>query len=60
MTTITETSTTTNRFFVLYTDKARLTLCVLAKNGLREAAIWIRWLRFTVLGLFVLDSLRCS
>ena len=31
-------STTTNRFFVVYTDKARLTLCILAKNGLREAA----------------------
>jgi len=36
MTTITEMSTTTNRFFVLYTDKARLTLCVLAKNGARR------------------------
>jgi len=35
MTTITEMSTTTNRFFVLYTDKARLTLCV-AKNGARR------------------------
>jgi len=60
MATITVMSTTTNRFFVLYTDKARLTLCVLAKKGLHEAAIWIRWLRFTVLVLFVLDSLRCS
>jgi hypothetical protein len=30
--------TTTNRFFVVYTDKAGLRLCILAKNGLREAA----------------------
>jgi len=38
MTTITGMSTATNRFFVVHTDKARLTLCVLSEERFARGA----------------------